>query len=51
MPRKKQVENVVDEVVEAPVAGIAPLSTESLGRQDLNEIRDKVNEVISKVNE
>ena len=43
MARKK-----VEEVKEVPQKKevIAPLSTESLGREDLNLLRDKINELI-----
>lgn len=38
----------VEEIETQEVSKVAPLTTE-FGRQDLNEMRDKVNEIIAKL--
>lgn len=43
MPKQKKVE---EDIVETPK--VAPLTTE-FSRQDLNEMRDKINEIINAI--
>lgn len=50
MPRKKKVEEKVEEVVEAPVETGIGHFTDNFGREDLNNLVAKVNEVIDAVN-
>lgn len=46
--KKKIEEAEVEEEVVVEEAKVAPL-TNDFGRQDLNELRDKVNEIIAKL--
>lgn len=49
-PKKKEAEEVVlvkDESIDTPVAAISPL-TQEFDKEDLNLLRDKINEIISK---
>lgn len=46
---EKEVEAVIEKVVEKVLAPITPI-TQDFAREDLNLLRNKINEVISKIN-
>lgn len=49
-PKKTKVEEPIEEVVEVvPEVQKPNLLTEDLGREDLNRLRDKINEVINHI--
>ena len=49
MPKKKVEEEVVDPVPAPPIPRVSKLDLD-FGREDLNKLRDKVNELVELVN-
>lgn len=45
---EKTIEQVIEKSIERVLAPIAPLSGD-YGREDLNQLRDKINEIIQRV--
>lgn len=43
----KKKEEIIEEAIETKEEGIAPL-TENFNREDLNQLRDKINELIAR---
>uniref|UniRef100_A0A6M3Y6R6 Uncharacterized protein n=1 Tax=viral metagenome TaxID=1070528 RepID=A0A6M3Y6R6_9ZZZZ len=50
MRKKIEVEELVEEVVEVKKGKIGTLPESNFGRDDLNNLRDKVNEIVEVLN-